>query len=66
MNTLKVIKLAQVKELTTFSSATIYRLIEKGKFPRQLKLAERCSGWLLQDIYNWINEKKDARDRGES
>ena len=66
MNTLKVIKLAQVKELTTFSSATIYRLIEKGKFPRQLKLAERCSGWLLEDIYNWINEKKDARDRGES
>ena len=65
-NTLKVIKLAQVKELTTFSSATIYRLIEKGKFPRQLKLAERSSGWLLEDIYNWINEKKDARDRGES
>ena len=66
MNTLKVIKLAQVKELTSLSSATIYRLIEKGQFPRQLKLAERCSGWLLEDIYNWINEKKDARDRGES
>jgi prophage regulatory protein len=61
-----VIKLAQVKELTTFSSATIYRLIEKGEFPRQLKLAERSSGWLLEDIYNWIEEKKDARDGGES
>ena len=66
MSHFKVIKLAQVKELTTFSSATIYRLIEKGEFPRQLKLAERSSGWLLEDIYNWIEEKKDARDGGES
>ena len=66
MSNCKVIKLAQVKELTTFSSATIYRLIKKGEFPRQLKLAERSSGWLLEDIYNWIEEKKDARDGGES
>ena len=65
-NIKKAIKLAQVKEITTFSSATIYRLIEKGEFPRQLKLAERSSGWLLEDIYNWIEEKKNARDRGES
>jgi len=66
MSNCKVIKLAQVKELTTFSSATIYRLIKKGEFPRQLKLSERSAGWLLEDIYNWIEEKKNARDRGES
>jgi len=66
MNNRKLIKLAEVKELTTFSSATIYRLIKKGKFPRQLKLAERNSGWLLEDIYNWIEEKKDARNGSQS
>ena len=66
MSNMKAIKLAQVKELTAFSSATIYRLIKKGEFPRQLKLAERSSGWLLEDIYNWLEEKKNARDGGDS
>ena len=61
-----LIKLPEVKELTTFSSATIYRLINKGEFPKQIKLAERSSAWSLEEIYNWIDQKKDARDGGES
>ena len=64
-NIKKAIKLAQVKELTTFSSATIYRLIKKGEFPKQIKLAKRSSGWLQEEIYNWLEEKKNARDGGD-
>ena len=60
----KVIKLPQVKELTTFSSATIYRLMKKGEFPNQLKLSERSSGWLLEEIYEWLEQKKFSRDDG--
>jgi prophage regulatory protein len=62
----QIIKLPQVKELTTFSSATIYRLISKGEFPKQIKLAERSSGWLLEEVYSWLEEKKDERDGGDS
>ena len=61
-----LIKLTAVKEITTFSSATIYRLIDKGEFPKQIKLSERSSAWSLKEIYNWIDQKKDARDGGES
>ena len=66
MNNNDLIKLPDVLELTTFSSATIYRLIDKGEFPRQVKLTERSSAWLLEEIYSWIEAKKDARDGGES
>ena len=66
MNNIIFIKLPAVKELTTFSSATIYRLIKKGEFPKQIKLAERSSAWSQEEIYSWIEEKKDARDGGES
>jgi prophage regulatory protein len=66
MSKFKVIKLRQVKELTTFSSATIYRLIKKGEFPSQLKLAERSSGWVLEEIYAWLEEKRISRDGDES
>ena len=61
-----LMKLPEVKELTTFSSATIYRLINKGEFPKQIKLSERSSAWSLEEVYSWIEEKKDARDGGES
>ena len=61
-----LIKLTAVTEITTFSSATIYRLISEGKFPKQIKLAERSSAWSLEEIYSWIEEKKDSRDGGES
>ena len=58
MSKLQLVKLPVVKEITTFSSATIYRLIKKGDFPEQIKLSERSSAWLLDDIYQWIESKK--------
>ena len=66
MNNKVLIKLPAVKRITTFSSATIYRLIDEGEFPKQIKISERSSAWSLEEIYNWIDQKKDARDRGDS
>ena len=66
MNNKVLIKLPAVKKITTFSSATIYRLIKKGEFPKQIPLSERSSAWSLEEIYSWIEEKKDARDGGDS
>ena len=51
MSKFQLVKLPVVREMTTFSSATIYRLISKGEFPKQIKLSERSSGWLLDEIY---------------
>ena len=61
-----LIKLTAVKEITTFSAATIYRLMDKGEFPQKIKISERSTAWSLEEIYNWIDQKKDARDGGES
>jgi len=49
-----IIKINDVKKLTTFSRSTIYRLISLGKFPRQIKLSERSSGWLEQEVLNYL------------
>ena len=59
-----LIKLPVVKQLTTFSRSTIYRLMSKGEFPKQIKLSERSSAWSLEEVYSWIEEKKDARNGG--
>ena len=59
---LKIIKLPRVMEMTTFCRTTIYRLIEKGKFPKQIKLAERTSGWLEDEVLNYLDDKINSRN----
>ena len=62
---MRVIKLKKVIELTSLSSATIYRLVKNGEFPKQLKLAERSSGWLLEEINDWLESKSTLRNGGQ-
>ena len=53
--------LKQVKEITQLSTATIYRLMAQGKFPKQFKLAERTSRWLRKEIEDFIQDKIEER-----
>ena len=62
---MQVIKLKRVTALTSLSSATIYRLVKSGEFPKQLKLAERSSGWLLEEINDWLESKSILRNGGQ-
>ena len=62
MDKYQIVKLPFVKRITVLSSATIYRLIAKGEFPKQIKLSERSSGWLLKEIHAWLDEKIDSRE----
>ena len=51
----KIIKLNDVQSLTTFSRSTIYRLIDEGKFPKQIKLSARSSGWREQEVLDYLD-----------
>ena len=61
----KVIKLNEVKQITTLSTASIYRQIKDKSFPRQIKLGERSSAWFYEEIMQWLEDKRVKRD-GES
>jgi len=61
---MRFIKINEVSELTTFSRATIYRLIKKGEFPSQIKLAERSSGWVEQEVLEYLDNKiQESKER---
>jgi len=61
----QVIKLNEVKKLTTLSTASIYRQIKDKSFPKQIKLGERSSAWFYEEIIQWLEDKRIERD-GES
>lgn len=56
---MKVLRLQKVKELTTFSRSTIYRLMALGKFPLKINLSTNSIGWLESDINDYLQECVD-------
>ena len=62
----KLVRLDTVLEMTTLSVSTIYRLMKKGQFPRQIKISERSTRWVLEEIYEWMDGNFKSRDGGES
>jgi prophage regulatory protein len=61
LQSLKIIRLAEVLKLTGLSRSTIYALIDSGKLKR-IKLGERSMGFLQADVEAWIHSciKKSA------
>ena len=51
-----LIKLPTVKERTSLSTSEIYRRIEAGTFPAQIKLGAKAVAWLEHEINDWISE----------
>ena len=51
-----LIKLPAVKERTTLSTSEIYRRIEAGTFPAQVRLGAKAVAWLEHEIDTWISE----------
>lgn len=50
----RILRLKAVLERTGLSRATLYRKIQNGTFPRQLKLNTRCAGWRESAINDWM------------
>lgn len=55
LNTL--IKLPAVKQRTTLSTSEIYRRIEAGTFPQQIRLGAKAVAWLEHEVSAWINQR---------
>lgn len=49
-----LIDIKKVKALLSVSTATIYRWIESGEFPKPIKLSANCVRWKQVDIEQWL------------
>jgi len=39
---------------TGLSGATLYRKIQHGTFPKQVRIAARCTGWRESAVSEWM------------
>lgn len=56
------IDLKQVSNKTQYSRTTIYRLIQEGNFPKQVKLGPNRSVWVESEIEAWMADRIDQRE----
>ena len=62
-NKLKILKLKQVTEKAAISRSSLYAKVKQGKFPAPVKLGERASGWIEDEIDEWIEQRIQARQQ---
>lgn len=51
----RFLRLKEVLRRTSLSRATLYRKIQKGTFPKQVRIATRCAGWRESAVNEWMN-----------
>ena len=59
-----LIRIGKVCEITTLSRAQIYKLARLGQFPKPIKLSENTSVWDSSDVYQFIEQRKQAAFTG--
>lgn len=50
----RILRLNAVLDRTGLSRATLYRKIQSGAFPRQVRIAARCTGWRESAVNEWM------------
>ena len=49
-----LLRIRTVLTKTGLSRSTLYRKMDAGKFPRQIKIAERCCAWRSTAVDAWL------------
>ena len=60
---MRVLKLHEVVARVGLSKSTVWRYIGEGDFPPPIKLGPRASGWIEQEIDDWIASRPRAVDQ---
>jgi prophage regulatory protein len=58
----EIIRLADLPRFTGFKRTQLHHYIERGEFPRPIKLGARAKGWLASEVRAWQHARIAGRD----
>lgn len=50
----RILRIAAVLARTGLTRSTLYRKIQQGSFPKQVRIAVRCAGWRESAVTEWM------------
>jgi prophage regulatory protein len=51
----RILRLKAVLDRTGLSRSTLYRKVQDGTFPKQVRIAARCAGWRESAVNVWLS-----------
>lgn len=57
----RIVRIRTVLARSGLSRSTLYRKIEKGTFPKQVRINDNCRGWRESEINRWIADPEGWR-----
>jgi prophage regulatory protein len=52
-----ILRLPAAKARTGLSRSTIYALVARGEFPKQISLSSRAVGWMASEVDAWLQAR---------
>jgi len=62
----RIVRASELPDFTGLKRTQIDALIERGQFPKPVKLSERRKGWLESELIAWQASRIAARDNGRA
>ena len=56
----RLLRRSQVEEIAGLSRSSIYRRMQKGEFPRPVKIGSAAVRWKESDIFAWLESLPGA------
>jgi prophage regulatory protein len=60
---MKIITRRELTKIVPYSITHIGRLESKGEFPRRISFGLNRVGWDAEEIFSWIEERKQMREQ---
>jgi prophage regulatory protein len=60
----RLLRLPRVIDRTGLPRSAIYDAIERGEFPKPVRISVRAVAWVESEIEAWLRRKIDERERG--
>ncbi len=62
---IKILRLPQVCDLTGLGRSMIYQMEADKRFPERVKIGTRAVGWLEREVHAWLTKRIEI-SRGKS
>lgn len=63
----RILRLAQVREVTGLGRSCIYQLQAQKEFPQRIKIGVRAVGWIESEVQQWVAKRiSQSRESNES
>ena len=62
VQSMKVLRLPSVCELTGVPRSTLYLYIKNNQFPKPIKLGVQSVGWIQAEVEQWLRQRMELRD----